>query len=235
MKKNPPYTIYPLGDSALTVDFGNFIDLDLNRYIHAVFSELKKTPLPGVLDIVPAYSSLTVFYSLFEIKKTQQENIPVFEFMKNKIDAFLKKNNPDPGNKDTLVRIPVCYEVGFGIDLHLISRQKNISVPEIIKIHTGKTYRVYMLGFQPGFAYMGTVDASIAIDRKPFPEKVSQGSVAIAGDQTGIYPFDSPGGWHILGRTPVKMFNKEKKNPVLLMPGNTIQFYPISKDEFENY
>jgi inhibitor of KinA len=134
-----------------------------------------------------------------------------------------------------LVRIPVCYEKPFATDLLSLALAKHISVEELIHIHTASIYRVYMLGFLPGFTYMGEVDERIAMTRKPVPETVMPGSVGIAGRQTGIYPLVSPGGWHIIGRTPLALFAPEREEPALLTAGDQVQFYSISSHEFENY
>jgi inhibitor of KinA len=134
------------------------------------------------------------------------------------------------------IKIPVCYSGKYALDIHDIAKEKKLTAPEIINLHTAKRYRVYMIGFLPGFAYMGEIDKRIAMPRKTQPRtKVEAGSVGIAGMQTGIYPFDSPGGWQIIGKTPVKLFDKEKSDPVLLQPGDEIEFYSITEDELANY
>ena len=134
------------------------------------------------------------------------------------------------------IKIPVCYSAKYALDLQEISKQKNLATDEIVRLHTTKKYRVYMIGFLPGFAYMGEVDEAIAFPRKAQPRKIVEaGSVGIAGSQTGIYPLDSPGGWQIIGKTPIQIFNKEKADPVLLQPGDEIEFYSITEDEFTNY
>jgi inhibitor of KinA len=131
-----------------------------------------------------------------------------------------------------LIRIPVCYDPAFAPDMIRLSAAKKCTPEELIGLHTAATYKVYMLGFLPGFAYMGGTDERIAMPRKPQPVKVMAGSVGIAGRQTGIYPLDSPGGWHIIGRTPLRMFDPAAKKPVLLNTGDRVQFYTISKNEF---
>lgn len=133
--------------------------------------------------------------------------------------------------KNRLIKIPVFY---YGPDLEYISKIKNIPVEEIIRIHANTEYRVFMIGFLPGFAYMGTVDERIAAPRKEKPAlHVKPGSVGIAGMQTGIYPIASPGGWQLIGTTPLKIFNKEKTNPCLFAAGDRVQFFPINKNEFD--
>jgi inhibitor of KinA len=135
-----------------------------------------------------------------------------------------------------MITIPVCYEKEFALDIEEIATVKNISINELIEIYTSKIYHVYMMGFLPGFAYMGEVDEKLEMPRKQQPRQtVEAGSVGIAGRQTGIYPLASPGGWQIIGRTPLKLFDAEKKEPTLLKAGDKAKFISISKDEFESY
>ena len=131
-----------------------------------------------------------------------------------------------------LVRIPVCYDDEFAIDLRWIAEQKNLTREEIVHLHSSRQYRVYMLGFLPGFPYMGEVNEKIVVRRKPEPKQILAGSVGIAGKQTGIYPLNSPGGWQIIGRTPRKLFDQDALLPVSLNAGDQVEFYPISKEEF---
>jgi len=233
MPEKTLYKIFSLGDSGLTVDFGNIIDESLNKLVHTAFFQLQKDPIPGMIEALPAYSSLTVYYDTFFIRKISGQKT-AFEWMSEKIKEYLSKEKNENENSGSLIRIPVCYEKEYGIDLEWIASQNNIPVEEIIDLHKSATYRVYMLGFLPGFAYMGMVNEKIASPRKQQPLPVEAGSVGIAGKQTGIYPLRSPGGWQIIGRTPLKLFDKEKKNPTLFRSGDSVQFYSITKDEFEN-
>jgi inhibitor of KinA len=229
------YKIFPLGDSALTVDFGNFIDEPINEKVIALFHNLQQQPLPGMIEAVPAYSSLTVYYDLMMARKKVSAGQPVFEWMSEKMNERLHQPLPQNDSTGELINIPVCYDPEFGPDLDNLAREKNITTEEVIRIHTSKPYRVFMLGFLPGFAYMGEVDEKIAMSRKNQPVPVSAGSVGIAGKQTGIYPLLSPGGWQIIGRTPVHLFNKEKEQTTLLKAGDRVQFIPVSKNEFTRY
>ena len=134
------------------------------------------------------------------------------------------------------VMVPVCYSRKYGLDLDAISEHTKLPVEEIIHLHTATKYKVYMIGFLPGFAYMGDVDDSIAVLRKPEPRtRIEAGSVGIAGKQTGIYPLASPGGWQIIGRTPVILFDTKKETPAFFRAGDEVQFYPITEDEFNHY
>lgn len=226
-----PYSIFPLGDSALTIDFGNIISDEINEKVLSLFHHLKTINDHRVMDLVPAYSSLTVYYdvSFYNSEKT------AFETMADVLEELFSKVSVAENQSTNYFEIPVCYSKKFAIDIEYLAEQNQLSIQEIIHIHTSKSYKVYMLGFLPGFTYMGELDHRIAIGRKPLPVKLFAGAVGIAGKQTGIYPLESPGGWQIIGRTPMKVFNKEDKNPVLFHPGDEVKFYSITEHEFENY
>ncbi len=234
MTNLPDYKIFPLGDSALTIDFGNIISDPVNDTVISLFKKLHQNPPEGMVEALPAYSSLTIYYDLLSLRKKVPEEEAVFGWMKNEMLQLLQQKNEIDQTAEKLVSIPVCYEKEFAPDIQWASVQLKISVEEIIRIHTSKTYRVYMLGFLPGFAYMGEVDDAIALPRKSQPIQVEAGSVGIAGKQTGVYPFKSPGGWQIIGRTPINMFNKDEKELTALKASDHVKFYSISKDEFEN-
>ena len=229
-----PFTIFPLGDAALTVEFSNTIDQENNNKAIQLFYQLKEARIPYIKAMVPAYSSLTVHYDVVALYHEKQT---AFETMAVMIENFTEGKNPPPSTlEDRLFRIPVCYENSFAPDIREVAASKKLSPGEISAIHCSTEYRVYMLGFVPGFAYMGVVDEQIAMPRRVQPRlQVPAGSVGITGRQTGIYPFSTPGGWQLIGRTPLSIFNKEEENPVLLRAGDRIQFYSITADEFENY
>ena len=232
MNPYQPYSIFPLGDSALTIDFGNIISEDINKEVLRLFHHLKTIDDPSIIDLVPAYSSLTVYYDVASFHHPEKT---AFESMADILAQLFSTSSNVSGQKTNYFEIPVCYSKKFALDIDHLSEKNGLSIEEIIHIHTSKTYRVYMLGFLPGFTYMGEVDDRIAVARKLTPIKLLAGAVGIAGKQTGIYPLESPGGWQIIGRTPVKIFRKEEKNPVLFQPGDEVKFYSITEDEFENY
>ena len=229
------YRIFPLGDTAITIDFGNVIDEKINSNVLALFHQLSADPLPGMIEAVPAYSSLTIYYDVFGISKMGNNGKSVYEYISGQLTERLKQPLEEVNTAARVVTVPVCYEKEFSPDIEYLAKEKNISVEEVIHIHISKQYRVYMLGFLPGFSYMGEVDERIAVPRKPQPVTVAAGSIGIAGKQTGIYPLQSPGGWQIIGRTPLKLFNAEKEEPTLLRAGDIVQFISISKNEFESY
>jgi inhibitor of KinA len=230
-----PYTIFPLGDSALTVDFGNIMNRSINEKVIALFHLLQRTSIEGVLDIIPAYSSLTVCYDIMRVHKPDPEKT-VFETLAERIEHLTAKEGLTVNQAIRKLKVPVCYGGKYGPDLEMLAKQKSLSDSEVIQIHTSDIYYVYMVGFLPGFAYMGEVDERISLPRRREPRtRVPAGAVGIAGKQTGIYPMDSPGGWQIIGQTPMALFDKEKKEPVLFQAGDEVSFYSISEYEFEHY
>jgi inhibitor of KinA len=234
MEQLPTHKIFPLGDSALVIDFGNFIDESINKLVHSLFYQLQNDPIPGMIEAVPGYSSLTIYYDILFIRNKLGKQITAFEWVSESLKKYIPKENIETGDPQMLIRVPVCYEIDYAPDLGFITSQNKISRDEVIYLHTSTTYHIYMLGFLPGFAYMGMVDEKISSSRKQKPVFVEAGSIGIAGKQTGIYPFRSQGGWQIIGRTPLKLFDKEKINPVLFKAGDKVQFYSITKDEFED-
>ncbi|HEX7905709.1 MAG TPA: 5-oxoprolinase subunit PxpB [Chitinophagaceae bacterium] len=227
----PAYHIFPLGDTALTIDYGNSIDENINKEVIARTQQLKDN-LKGVIEIVPAYSSLTVYYDLAALKRKTPKDKLVYEHLKQTVEQWLEQPLLQQETAERQIKIPVCYDPVFATDILAVAKANNITVEEVMAIHLSRTYRVFMLGFLPGFSYMGEIDERIAMPRKPQPEMVAPGSVAIAGKQTGIYPLASPGGWRIIGRTPVKLFDAEDKEPTLLRAGDRVQFISITRNDF---
>ncbi|MGK2861490.1 MAG: 5-oxoprolinase subunit PxpB [Chitinophagaceae bacterium] len=225
------YQIFPLGDSAMTIDYGNIINESINREVIQRAKQLKNN-LTAVNEIIPAYSSLTIFFDLLKIKKLAPHGILVFDYLKEWVDQLLQQPLEQESNEERFMKIPVCYAEGFSKDLEEVAFSKKISREEVTSIHYSKIYRVYMLGFLPGFSYMGVLSDSIAMPRKSHPQHVAAGSVGIAGNQTGIYPMATPGGWQIIGRTPLKLFEAGAVEPSLFRAGDSVQFFPISKSDF---
>ena len=229
-----PFQISPLGDSALLISFGNDIEPGLNGVVLQLALKLNSEKLIGVKDIVPAYSSIGIYYDMIQIKSGNPAT--AFELVTNWIQERVNDLDAIPAGKERKIEVPVCYSRKYGIDLDEMAEKLGLTIDQIIVLHTQKKYRVYMLGFLPGFAYMGEVDDRIALSRRDQPRlKVDAGSIGIAGKQTGIYPLDSPGGWQIIGKTPLKIFDKSSDDPVLFHPGDEVEFYSITEDEFENY
>nr|WP_127129818.1 5-oxoprolinase subunit PxpB [Pseudoflavitalea rhizosphaerae] len=225
--------MFPLNDAAATIELGNKLDESINRKVMAMAAWLRSHAFDGLNNIIPAYSSLTVSYDPYLIKTRQRPASTAFDWIKDLLQAAYNQSNENSTASPVLHRIPVCYEEEYAPDLDTLALHLQITTSEIIALHTAVVYRVYMIGFLPGFAYLGTVDEKIAAPRKAQPSSVMAGSVGIAGKQTGIYPLNSPGGWNIIGRIPLKMFDPHAEQPVWMQPGDAVQFFPITAREFK--
>lgn len=214
-----------MGDGAVTIDLGNQLSEPLNGKILAMHQWLQENSFQGLKDIIIAYSSLTLIYDPYFIKNHYQPSNTVFEWVQERVSTAYQQSGTDLSGSPVKHRIPVHYGGENGADLAALAREKQLTPGEVISIHTSKLYRVYMIGFLPGFSYMAEVDERIALPRKEKPVPVAAGSVGIAGSQTGIYPFNSPGGWNIIGRTSFQLFNPQAQNPVPLKAGDVVEFY----------
>ena len=216
---------FSISEFSICVSFENRISEKINQKILDLAAHIEKNPFAGMMEIVPAFSSLTLFYDPVIVKKTFPNFSTAFEAAKFYLENALQNLSAAEKKEPRTVKIIFDASDEFALDLEFISETKNLSKTEIIEIFTSRIYRVFMLGFLPGFAYLGEVDASIAVPRKKTPRlKVPKGSVGIAGNQTGIYPFDSPGGWQIIGRTETEMFTPDKENPTFLEAGDLVKF-----------
>ncbi|MGI8639133.1 MAG: 5-oxoprolinase subunit PxpB [Pyrinomonadaceae bacterium] len=219
--------IFPLGDNALSVSFGSEISPELNNLVLKLAYFFEQNSFQGFIEIVPAYASLSIFYDVLIVRKNFPEFSTAFEAVKVLVENALQNLNEIQENKPPLVKIPVSFDKEFAPDLEFVASTNNLTPQKVIEIFTAQTYRVYMLGFLPGFAYMGEVDERIAAPRKTLPRlKVPKGSVGIAGKQTGIYSLASPGGWQIIGKTNIELFTPEAETPTFLQAGDTIKFFP---------
>jgi len=215
------------GDTALLIEFGDVISLEVSRKVIALNEAIINAKIQGVEELVPTYRSLLVRYDALKIGYNQ------LVFRIKGIEMTLKDIRMEKvGRKFT---IPVVYGGEYGPDLGYVAQFHGLSEEQVVKIHSEREYRVYMLGFVAGFPYLGEVADEIATPRLETPRlKVPSGSVGIAERQTGIYPCEAPGGWRIIGRTPIKLFNPLQQPPALLASGDTVKFKPISEKEFKN-
>lgn len=203
--------IFPLGESALTIDFGNAISVDLNDKAIAAAGWFQNERFPGFIEAVPAYSSVVVYFDLIEVRRHFSQYRTAFEAVLTIAQRSLNSLRHKTESDKRIVDIPVDFGNSSALDLDVISDQSGLPKHEVLDIFTATTYRVFMLGFLPGFAYMGEVDERIAIPRRDTPRlRVPKGSVGIAGRQTGVYPLESPGGWQIIGRTNAELFTPDK-------------------------
>lgn len=216
--------VFPLGDGALTVELGNVISPEVNERAVALAAYLDSNRFPGYIESIPAYSSVSVIYDVVEVHRAFSGFQNAFTAVREAVmDAYrLAGSNGVAGQR---VEIPVNFASEHGPDLGYVAERSGLTCNEVIDIFLGKEYRVYLLGFLPGFAYMGEVDARIATPRHETPRTtVPKGSVGIAGRQTGIYSLSSPGGWQIIGVTDMQLFRPENNVPSLLGPGDTVRF-----------
>ena len=216
-----------MGDRGLLLEFGDEISPEVNEKVRRMALAIQAESIEGMIETVPTYRSLLVLYNPLIL--------PADELKKRliRLEEELKQTSfPDP----KLTKIPVLYGGAYGPDLEGVARHHQISPEEVVRLHCSKPYFIYMIGFMPGFPYMGELPDTLITPRLKTPRlSVPAGSVAIAQKQTGIYPMESPGGWQIVGRTPIKLFDPEKDPPALLQMGDLVQFYPISEKEFKEW
>jgi KipI family sensor histidine kinase inhibitor len=226
--QGPSLAVEALGDRALLVVLGKGIDPAVNDQVHGLAALLRERRLPGVYDLVPAYATLAVHY---DPVAWSGGKAPPHEALKREIIRLWKGAGRAAFPPPRQVEIPVCYGGAFGPDLAEVASRCGLSEEEVIARHAAASYRVYMIGFSPGFAYLGGLDATLATPRRSTPRlKVPAGSVGIAGMQTGIYPMETPGGWQIIGRTPKPLFLPAQANPCLLNPGDRLRFVPVDAE-----
>ena len=218
------FELLPAGDSALLVQLPERIDPQVNAWCIALGRSLERRIGKRILDVVVGYCSVTVYFDPLSTDP---------RLLEEEIRSIAADAGELAGESGGFVEVPVCYGGEFGPDLSDVARFASCSDEEVIAIHSAATYRVYMVGFVPGFAYLAEVDRRIAAPRRTSPRTtVAPGSVAIAGGQTGIYPSATPGGWNIIGRTPVKPYDASRREPFLLKAGDRVRFRPIEPAEF---
>ncbi|TQE92306.1 5-oxoprolinase subunit PxpB [Ureibacillus sp. FSL K6-8385] len=223
----------PLGDQAVLVYFGNIISEEVHNSIKKFMYTLEKNWVDGLVEMVPGYTNVCVYYDVMKVAGWEMEGHSPYEKIVCYLRALLHEETEMPVENSRIIEIPVCYGGIYGPDLEEIARYHHLSEQQVIQIHSGKEYLVYMLGFAPGFAFLGGLDERIATPRKDTPRlKIPPGSVGIAGRQTGIYPLETPGGWQIIGRTPLQLFLPDQNPPALLRTGDRIRFVPITEKEF---
>lgn len=230
--KQHDFVIIPLSESALTIELGSPPGQKKSQSIEAIRQQLFQLKLKGIFDIIPAYTNLSIIYDFSIWRKAGPTESPF-----QNLSSLIKKKIKPPGTFNTkpkeIKEIPVCYDPEYGPDLKEASKTLGLSQDELIHLHFQKEYTVFMIGFLPGFPYMGKTDKKIQIPRKSTPRtKVPKGSIAIADFQTGIYPFESPGGWNLIGRTPIELIKMEEEFKSYLESGDRVRFHPIDKEEF---
>ena len=234
--------IIPLGDSALIVRLRERFDdapeqtLDI---VFRAFQRLQNAAIPGVIEFAPAYTSVSVLFDPITVAKAAEKPDKVFDWLAARISAAVAGvagSSKTARSRARTVDIPVCYDPEFALDIDDVARRANISPDEVIRLYGAAEYRVACLGFVPGFPFLAGLPKQLATPRRDVPRKqIPPGSVGIGGAQTGIYPLRSPGGWNLIGRTPLRLFDPEKNPPTLLRAGERVRFRKISRDEFESF
>jgi KipI family sensor histidine kinase inhibitor len=212
------------GDTALVVELGDGIDARVSALVLALAQRVAAAAIAGVIEVVPTFRSLMVHYDPLRVTRAELEHA---------VAPLLTRlePSPQPGRR---FRIPVCYDESVGLDLATVAARTGLTVPELVARHTATEFRVYMTGFLPGFPYLGGLPRELCLPRRDTPRlTVPRGSVAIAMDMTCIYSLESPGGWHVLGRTPVQLFDLDRDPPALLAAGDTVCFAAISLAEYQ--
>lgn len=222
---NDEVKILTVGDCGVSVEFGQEINLDINHRVTALKMFLEEKNVPGIMEMIPTYCSLLIEYDPMVIQ---------YDELVNKLKEYVNQLSDIQLPDKKVVEIPVAYGGEYGPDLKEVAETHGISEEEVIRLHTEPEYPIYMLGFVAGFPYLGGMNKAIATPRKKTPRlKIESGSVGIAGEQTGIYSVESPGGWQIIGRTPIKLYDPERERPVLLEAGQYIKFKAITGEEFK--
>lgn len=217
--------ILPLGDAALIVAFGQSIDPSVNDQVRQLHEALTASPVPGIIETVPTYGSLVVYY---------RPDLLSWSAICGILRQRLQHMAQTPPAAGETVEIPVLYGGEGGPDLSFVAQHAGLTEEEVVRIHSQGNYRIYMLGFSPGFPYLGGMDRRIAAPRLETPRvRIPAGSVGIAGEQTGIYPLASPGGWRLIGRTPLRLYDPRRPQPILLRAGYGLRFRPIRQEEYD--
>jgi inhibitor of KinA len=216
-----------MGDRGLLLEFGDAISPEINEKVRQMALAIEAEAVEGIAEMIPTYRSLLVRYDPLII------SLATLKGRLQKIEVGLGRFSfPEP----KLTKIPVAYGGLYGPDLDGVAQYHRISGEEVVRLHCSKAYLIYMIGFMPGYPYMGELPEELVTPRLKTPRvSVPGGSVAIAQKQTGIYPVESPGGWQVIGRTPMRLFDSNKEPPCLLRMGDHVQFYPINDNEFRNW
>ena len=214
----------PAGDKAIAVELGDSISAVTNRRVRDLLETIESQDISGVMDLVPSYRSLLVYYDPLRVSLPQ---------LTEQLSALEQNLDPVALHAPEVVEIPTLYGMEYGPDLAHVAEHNGLTPEEIIRIHSGADYLVYMMGFTPGFPYLGGMSERIATPRLRTPRIViPAGSVGIAEQQTGVYPIESPGGWQLIGRTPVQLFDPLKDPPVIVEAGDFIRFVPITETTY---
>ena len=222
------FKIVQVSETCALIEFGNKISEDISKKIRIFCEYLDHKSFYGLVEYIPYFSSVSVLYDPIKVRGKES-----FKFIKDKLENILWELDFSYDYPEHIVEIPVCYGSKYGPDIEHVAEINNISVDDVINIHSSGKYLVYMIGFAPGFPYLGGMSEKLFTPRRKTPRlSIPKGSIGIAGMQTGIYPIETPGGWQIIGQTPITLFDLRRENKTLLKCGDIVKFYPISCEEF---
>ncbi|MGG4440996.1 5-oxoprolinase subunit PxpB [Brevibacillus fortis] len=228
------YEFSPLGDSGVIVKLGDVIVQRTHEIVVMFTDYLQENPFPGMMEIVPGFTTVAVYYDPIILAQQSLHELMPYESVLAILDQMFQELTVTRKAQPRLVEIPVCYGGSLGPDLDIVAQQNSLTREEVIAIHSSAGYLVYMIGFAPGFPYLGGMDERLATPRRSSPRlSIPKGSVGIGGSQTGIYSIETPGGWQIIGRTPLSLFQPNESQPSLLRAGDKVCFRPISEQEYE--
>ena len=231
---SPLPRIVPLGDAAVLADFSDTLDLAVNARIQQLAEAIRRRQVDWIVDLVPALGSLALHFDPERYDLQDPKNPPPLEAAAALIKECLGRKLPDLSELARTVEVPVCYDAEFGPDLSEVAERCKMSVEEAIRRHCASQHRVLMVGFAPGHPYIGGLDEKLSVPRRTTPRpKVIAGSIAIANTQSVVYPFTISGGWNLLGRTPLVIFDAGREWPALMAPGDRVKFRSIDRDEFD--
>lgn len=227
------YSLFPLGDQAVIIELGNEIHPNIQQKVQIVSTLFEESMQDWMIEYIPAFTTVTLFYDPVIIHNNYSSILP-YQYVCTEIKKLLSSIQINETLEPRVVEVPVYYGGEFGPDLHYVAEHNNLTTEEVINIHSSGEYLVYMIGFAPGFPYLGGMSDRIATPRRESPRlKIPPRSVGIAGEQTGIYPIETPGGWQIIGQTPLPLFLPKENPPTLLKSGDIIKFRSISFSEFQ--
>jgi len=221
----------PLGDGAVMAELAEVADLDANAAAHHVAAEVRRRAPAWVTDVIPAIVTVTVLFAAASAREAQERREQASSLL---LDAVARSRHRSAAAPARTVEVPVCYEAPFALDLDEVAARTGLDRAEVVRLHAESPHRVLMIGFVPGHPYIGGLDARLAVPRRATPRpRMAPGTVAIANEQTSIYPFVTPGGWNVIGRTPLALFDPARERPSLLEPGDGVRFVPITRDRYE--
>ncbi|KAA9028372.1 5-oxoprolinase subunit PxpB [Niallia endozanthoxylica] len=228
------YKLFPLGDQGIIIELGKDISAMTHQKVQNISFYLQNHPFEWMVEYIPSFTTVTIYYHPLKIERLTQGRIHPYQYACEQLNNLLSSIALNQSFESRTIEIPVCYGGEYGPDIEIIAELNHLTPEEVIQIHTSSDYLVYMIGFVPGFPYLGGMSERIAAPRRKTPRlQIPARSVGIAGSQTGIYPLETPGGWQIIGRTPVSLFRPDEEPPTLLKAGDRVKFTSISSKEFK--